>query len=71
MKKKNTWRKLLGACLLALMLTGIWSVTALASGFEEADASEAMLGADSLLKQTQGTTTSITVTWDRVEGASS
>ncbi|MGI6070260.1 MAG: fibronectin type III domain-containing protein [Blautia sp.] len=71
MKKKNTWKKLLGACLLALMLTGIWSVSALASGFEEAEASEAMLGATAVLKQTNATTTSVTISWDRVEGASS
>lgn len=69
MKKKNTWKKLLGACLLALMLTGIWSVTALASGFEEAEASETMLGATAIFKQTNATTTSVTVSWDRVEDA--
>lgn len=70
-KKRNTWRKLLGACLLALMLTGIWSVTAMASGFEASESSETMLGAAAIFKQTKATTTSITVSWDRVEGANS
>lgn len=67
-KRKNVWKKLLAACVFAMMLACLWSVSALASGFEEVESEEALLG-DSVLKQTNGTTTSITVSWGSVGGA--
>ncbi len=83
--KRNLWKKWLTAGTIAVLLTGIWSVTAQASGFRDSSSAEvalnaavsgmetveneaALLGA-SAFKQTAGTTTSVTVTWDQVDGA--
>ena len=71
-KKGRIWKKLMAAGILALLLTGVWSVTALASGFEEVESSNDLLGylpQVENLKQTKATDNTITIQWQKPAGA--
>lgn len=62
----------MAAGILALLLTGVWSVTALASGFEDAENSGELLEylpQVENLKQTKATDNTITIQWNRPAGA--